>query len=776
MKKVLTFIMNAFLLLVTAVSCMRDDTLEDIVTLTVSASSPSTKTVLNDGQVNWLIGDHIWIASEDGTVKSSSECDEAGAVFDFSVKEWPGASVPSYAVFCGDCAPELSGSSVLLTLNDSQTISRAESFDDGCNISVGRLERGNGNSYSALLKNVCGLMKFSFSKYDDIVSVTIEDVDGLPMAGTVLLSMNENDEPIVDEVSVPSYSVTLTNVREEVFPMDRSFYACVLPGEYTPHITLTRSNGEKLGLTGGSSVSLDRNGCIVMENIDTYVKEIIDETGHEGYDQQELPLFFARYMDFSRVGYHWGESEPATVAVKTTISSPEDGSDMTEAIQNAINSTTDGAVLLTAGTYNVSGQLALKSGVVLRGEGEGTVIVATGTSRYVDPDAATKTDRSLITIGEKVNRTYSGHSDIIEDAAVGQMWVRVADPSGFAVGDNVAVYRPGTEAWIHDLRMDLIPQNSDNSVIQWNEKSWEYLYSMYWSRRVVKISGERIFLDNPLVMELTAAYGETARGQLCKEICTRVCECGIEDICLKSEFDETEISDGEHVDEDHCWSAITVCAAEHCWVRKVTAQHFGYCMTDLQDGARNITVSDCVCKDPVSKITSSRRYAFHIYKAEQCLVRDCTAYKDRHGCITGVRTPGPNVFRNCRMEDIYSDVGPHQRWATGTLYDCCTTDGLLAIQDRDNWGTGHGWAGANFIFWNCDAGSLVCQSPWVTGKNWCVGCTGARLEASRAYDDGVVRPEGEWISHGQHVTPLSLYENQLRVRLAEGNTLTDKLL
>ena len=54
-------------------------------------------------------------------------------------------------------------------------------------------------------------------------------------------------------------------------------------------------------------------------------------------------------------------------------------------------------MLLKEGTYNVSGQLVMKSGVVLRGEGEGkTVIVATGTSRYVDPDADSKEDRVLI--------------------------------------------------------------------------------------------------------------------------------------------------------------------------------------------------------------------------------------------------------------------------------------------------------------------------------------------------------------------------------------------
>lgn len=58
------------------------------------------------------------------------------------------------------------------------------------------------------------------------------------------------------------------------------------------------------------------------------------------------------------------------------------------------------------------------------------------------------------------------------------------------------------------------------------------------------------------------------------------------------------------------------------------------------------------------------------------------------------------------------------------------------------------------------AETIICQSPWITGKNWCIGCKGKKL-AGRKYSDNVVRPDGVWESHGQHVEPVSLYRSQL---------------
>ena len=112
-------------------------------------------------------------------------------------------------------------------------------------------------------------------------------------------------------------------------------------------------------------------------------------TTPETSDDTEADILQNFPIDFSMVGYQYGIKSIPDYNVAVTLTAPTDGSDATALIQNAIDGmTTNGAILLKAGIYNVSGKLTLaKSNVVIRGEGEGTVIKATG-----------KTQRTLLTM------------------------------------------------------------------------------------------------------------------------------------------------------------------------------------------------------------------------------------------------------------------------------------------------------------------------------------------------------------------------------------------
>ena len=91
-------------------------------------------------------------------------------------------------------------------------------------------------------------------------------------------------------------------------------------------------------------------------------------------------------------------------------------------------------------------------------------------------------------------------------------------------------------------------------------------------------------------------------------------------------------------------------------------------------------------------------------------------------------------------------------------------------QDRGNWGTGHGWAGAQQVFWNCQASSICVQQP-PTAQNYAIGCKG-KIDKGRFQD----RNPGYYESHGEHVKPRSLYLRQLEDRLgsrAVENVTTD---
>ena len=440
--------------------------------------------------------------------------------------------------------------------------------------------------------------------------------------------------------------------------------------------------------------------------------------------------------DFSHVGYHWGEEDPVTPATVKSIMAPS--GDATDLIQKAIDACSGGTILLGPGTFNVSGTIRLnKSGVVLRGSGEGkTVITATGS-----------TQRNLIVLGGKGDRQLDWDSavDIAEDyVPVGRYYVDVTDASSFSKGDDVVIYRPATEEWIHDLKMDEIPMASDGGTVQWEPSA----FNLYYERKVMKVEGNRIWFENPTVMVFETKYGGAKVMKY--SFPGRIHESGVENMTLFSS------TNGDPEDEAHGWTAVQIVKAEHCWVRNVTSKRFGYCCVDMGSGAKNITVSNCTSLEPVSQITGSRRYAFHISGGQLCLVRNCLCDHDRHQYVTGARVCGPNVFIDSKATNTHSDAGPHHRWASGALYDNIVTDGALDVQDRGNFGTGHGWTGVNFVLWNCEASTIVCQRPWVTGTNWCIGCKGKKSPGSKYKD----RPYGEWISHNSPVEPKSLYKAQ----------------
>lgn len=121
---------------------------------------------------------------------------------------------------------------------------------------------------------------------------------------------------------------------------------------------------------------------------------------------------------------------------------------------------------------------------------------------------------------------------------------------------------------------------------------------------------------------------------------------------------------------------------------------------------------------------------------------------------------GPNVFYNCTSSQTYADIGPHHRWACGTLYDNIVTDGDINVQDRGHMGSGHGWAGVTQVLWNCRVRKAAVQNPWVSGKNYSIGTKGEKHQG--ALKD---RPDGEWEGQGEtNVFPRSLYMAQLMAR------------
>lgn len=454
--------------------------------------------------------------------------------------------------------------------------------------------------------------------------------------------------------------------------------------------------------------------------------------------------------DFSNIGYMGSELDIPYIPIKETLSPPSSG-DAGQMIQDAINRvaklTPDangfrGTVLLKRGRYNVSGQLFItESGIVLRGEGEstttGTVLVAAGkTQRTFIKMQGTGSIWSLQPPFYNIKDTY---------VPVGRFWVRVSNPGSFAEGDEVIVYRKGTESWINDIKMNQFPLEAADDE-HWTASGM----NLRAERKITHIIGDTLHFDNPIMMALESKYGG---GAVFKYSYTkRITKCGVENMLLESEY-------ASDTDEAHAWTAIEFYSITHSWVRNVTSKYFGYGLVNLLLGSKYITVKSCKCLEPKSLIEPSRRYSFCMNGGQLSLVIDCETTDGRHDCTTQGYNVGPNAFVRVIARNTKNDIGPHQRWNCGTLYDNIDTDGVINIQDRGNAGTGHGWAGANNVLWNCKAARICVQSPWVSAKNYSIGSKG--LKYGGLFPD---RPDGIWIEPNKDVLPKSLFEAQLTLR------------
>lgn len=452
--------------------------------------------------------------------------------------------------------------------------------------------------------------------------------------------------------------------------------------------------------------------------------------------------------DFSRVGFASGDLAIPEVPVMEIVS-PVAGDNLSN-IQNAINRVSlkslnangyRGAVLLKKGVYSVNGSIVIeKSGIVIRGEGES---VAGGT--IVRETAKTQVDLFIFRGSGSLKRIDSSKIPVAEDfVPAGRKHILVSDASSFGVGDSVLLCRPATDNWIHDLKMDQI--DPVEGTVQWTAAG----YNLYFERIITACEGNKITLDHPIVMQMDKKYGG---GYLMHyHFNGRIRNCGIENLRLESayQFD---------TDENHGWNAINLGKIENSWVQNVTSLYFGMGCVTIDDNSRNISVLNSQCLDAKSIITGSRRYSFNC-NGQLNLFKNCHTTEGRHDYVTGSRVCGPNVFTQSKSAKTHADIGPHHRWASGTLYDVIETDGEINVQDRGNWGTGHGWAGVTQVVWNCKSPKVAVQSPWVSGKNYCIGLIGGKY-AGRLGG----RPDGVWEGLNKSgLVPESLYEAQLKDR------------
>jgi len=460
--------------------------------------------------------------------------------------------------------------------------------------------------------------------------------------------------------------------------------------------------------------------------------------------------------DYSGVGYRNSKFPIPVVPVVKTVTAI--AGDNANSIRAAINEVAAmplqasgfrGAILFKAGLYEIASRINITtSGIVLRGEGLATEFRATGTSQYdlirIEGGAVTvhtqtqkKVTDTFVPIGTKKITVESGHN--------------------FESGDWVYLRREPNAAWISLLGMDKLATTSDPDIKNWTPEEYIVNYEL----QVLGVNGNELTLDAPVVDIIDPQY---ANAYVSKFTCKRVRNVGIENLKMTSTYTTSWPSGTLNVahDENHGWIAVRMIGSSDCWVKKVTAYHFGYACVHIGGSSSFITVDSCAMYDPISEITGGRRYSFNI-DGKRCLVMNCTTRNGRHDYVNGARVAGPNVFYNNIATLQRSDIGPHHRWATGTLFDNITGDGAMNVQDRQRSGTGHGWAGSQIMFWNSTMNSIITQSPQSHHTNWTIGCTAPTITNKGSW---VTRTSGIVQSSNKPIVAIpSLFLAQLNDRL-----------
>lgn len=503
-----------------------------------------------------------------------------------------------------------------------------------------------------------------------------------------------------------------------------------------------------------------------------------------------------RIPDFSHVGFMGGEVPVPQVPVRIALTA-EPGDD-SERIQAAIDKVSEmppdkngfrGAVLLKKGVYEIGSGIEIRSdGVVIRGEGQGetrelwldpaeglsleqlrrklekreaTILIATGSERRV----------AIRVTGaggpEKEELSVSEITDIY--VPVGATSFHIDNPGKFKPGDLIMVQRSGNDEWISAIGMDRIPGRPDGgTTVQWSA------FHLEFENKITAVDGNLITLASPVVNAIEKQWGG---GRIFRfRDPGRISLCGVENLRAISfwKTNKDGVDDTRHPDRFLLFDNIV-----NGWASGITLEHFYSISGAVSTGrnSNNITIensSNLIADksfyhgpgyDPSGRTfyetgVYTGRYGFNL-TGQNALVIRCYAVNNRHAFTVGSRVTGPNAFVHCTGENSLTWSEPHHRWSVGGLYD--NVHDMIAFINRLWMGTGHGWAGANYVAWNT-SGLLACQQP-PTAQNWAIGHIGEKSNGPfPEYGD-----DGYWECFGQNAEPASLYFRQLEERVVHAN-------
>lgn len=527
-------------------------------------------------------------------------------------------------------------------------------------------------------------------------------------------------------------------------------------------------------------------GATAAAGAETWRSSLYPADWKPGYADPE-----GRFLhDFSYAGYHAGERPlPRRTHHVIDVTAPPygaDGSgvrDATAAIQSALDAAAEaggGVVFMPAGTYRVAP--AGNATFALQLSGDNVVLRGAGADKtFLFNDSLAMRNKRVILVTPKTPVWWETNSypsvKITADLPGPATAIPVEDTNAFTVGGLVLVRSDITRHMIDRLGM--------NGVWTAGQK---YPAGILYCRRVTAIDSVAgtITVDVPLRGMLSMADGARVtvpgNGRL-------LSESGLEDFSIgmrqhpggRVDVDfEQKLTEGTAGYALQRATAVTLDSTENCWVLRVNSYAPPGNDPDIHVQShgirlfrsRHVTVEDCKWRFPQYRGEGGNGYMFTLY-GNDCLIKNCEAEGGRHNFSFGEMSANGNVILNFHSKNSRLPSDFHMFLSLANLVDGAVCDGdcLQAVPRNQS---KHGETTTQSVFWNTEglryqndfvyrdipnkgARVIVQSKQW--GDGYVIGTRGPASEVETTdFSEGIGRGEG--------LQPRSLYEDQLKRRLA----------
>jgi len=477
--------------------------------------------------------------------------------------------------------------------------------------------------------------------------------------------------------------------------------------------------------------------------------------------------------DFSYAGFKYGEAPdagdlPVFDAVADYGADPTGATDATPAVQLAMDdaaAANGGVVVLGEGLFRFEDVLrSSASHVVLRGVGPSATRLYFTRSQGMSDTSHILFDAPL---------TVDIETSLVTDAAVRSKEIHVADASGFAPGDDVAVGFTITPEFIEEHGMTGTWQAFNGT---WQPFFWRTVESVDTAS-----TPHTVTLDVPIRYPAKTRDGASLRRE--QGFLTGV---GVESLGIANavSWDEAWSLDRTH--------AIEIAHAKDSFVRDVVTFPSPNA-PETGDGAgahllsggiliresKRVTVSHVELSMAQNRGGGGNGYLFEIQRSSEVLIADSKGTAGRHNFIQnwGFGTTGCVFLRvesrdgkNVLSKDDTTAVTAlsefHHSLATANLIDSSLFDDGFSIVNRNLESTGAGQTGTQNALWGSRGKGMLRSLQF--GQGYVIGTLGLAVVTESVLPMGegtepVDMVEGQDL--GATLDPPSLYDDQRQRRL-----------